>query len=157
MSGHPQKGQALLEIAIGIPLLLAILAGGYVAWRTAGLSGRAGSVAYQQALRTGRRLPDLRRELAHSVLESPGDVRVEGSHGRNTRLLPSPLPALAGRSQATATVRKTWDEVGALAHFEPLRLVRESELSADCWDRGSPSGKKTRRIVAARAALALLR
>src|SRR5512134_1236767 len=98
MRSRSVKGQALVELAIVVPVLLVILAGGYVACRTAYLSARAGSAAHQHALRTGRRLPSLQRELARSVLDSPGEVAVEGSFGRPTRLLPLPFPALAGRS-----------------------------------------------------------
>lgn len=158
MKTSKAKGQALVELAIVVPILLAILAGGYVACRTGFIASAAESAAHQEAVRSGRRLPPFERELARTILPGGGGVRVRGTTSRTGwQPLPAAVPGLAGRSIGIAEADKTWNESGIVASYEPLRLSRRSEQSVDCWDRGSASGRRISRVVKGKVLLGAVR
>ena len=149
-------GQALLEIAIALPALLILLAGAYACCRAAFISSSASSAAQAESIRAGRRLPGLERVLAESISPDGTGVHIGVRSGKKGRLLPSPFPKLAGRSIGFADVENNWDETGRIAAVPPLLLGRQAEMSVDCWDKGSSSGKKIRRVVRARVALGIV-
>lgn len=151
------QGQALLEIAIALPALLLLLAGAYACCRAAVIASSASSAAQAESIRSGRRLPGLEKNLAGSVLPGGEGVSLNVRSGKKGRLLPSPFPSLAGRTIGVAKVEKKWDETGGIGAVPPLRLERQSEMSVDCWDKGSSSGRKIRRVVRARVALGIIR
>ncbi len=150
-------GQSLVEFAVSLPIVLVIGAGLYVACRTGVLASAAQSAAQTQALRAGRGRPGIENRLAAALL--PGDtgasVRSEG--GRNARFLPSPFPSLAGRSSGVVSIDKAWRETGTVGGFPPLALVRRSDMSVDCWNSNSRSGKTIRTTIRARIALGAIR
>ncbi len=150
------RGQSLVEAAAVLPLILVIFAGLYVACRTGFRASAAQSAAQAEAIRSGRGLPGIERQLAADLLPGDNGALVGHDGGRGARLLPSPFPSLTGRTSGVVTVRKDWTETGAVGEFSPLSLARRSELDVDCWGANSGSGKKIRGIVRARVALGVI-
>jgi hypothetical protein len=151
------SGAAAIEAALLLPLLLVLIGGTYAACRSAFLKSRAESAAHAEAVRSGRRLPGIESRLADSILPGGQGVAIRSGRGKETRLLPPPFPSLAGRSRGIAAVDKGWEEVALAAGFPRLSLSRLSEMSVDCWDAGSSSGRKVRRVVKTAVATAALR
>ncbi len=147
------RGQSLVETAVALPIILTIFAGLYVACRTAFLASGAQSAAQAEALRAGRCLPEIDMHLAAALLPGETGVSVRSASGRDARLLPSPFPALTGRSSGIVSLNRSWSETGTITNLPPLALVRRSDVSADCWGEGSGSGKSIARIIRARVAL----
>ncbi len=157
MNLRDAHGQSLVEIAAALPIVLVIGAGLYVACRTGNLASAAQSAAQAQALRAGRGMPGVEKQLAAVLLPGETGASVRSEAGRNARLLPSPFPSLAGRSSGVVSVDKAWREAGTVGGFPPLALVRRSDMTADCWDSNSRSGKKIRTTIRARIALGAIR
>lgn len=160
MTPSRDKGQALLELAVCLPavVLLAVMA--YAGCRAAHLRSAGSSAAQSELLRTGRRLDSFGDRLRKSL--EPHGRGVSVGYGRDrwaaSRLVPGiPVPAMAGRDSATVGIEKTWEEVWASGEIPRLRLSRRTEAAVDCWDDGSPSGKKLKKAVDAVAALGFLR
>jgi hypothetical protein len=151
------SGAAVLETALLLPLLLVMIVGTYIACRSAFLKSAAESAAHVEAVRSGRRLPGIESRMADSILPGGQGVTIRSGRGKETRLLPGPFPSLAGRSKGIAEIDKDWEEVSLAAGFPRLSLSRLSEVSADCWDAGSSSGRKIRRAVTVTVATAVLR
>ncbi len=151
------RGQSLVELAAVLPIILIMLAGFYVACRTGFLASGAHSAAQTEALRAGRGMPGIEKQLSATLLPGDNGASVRSESGRNTRLLPAPFPSLAGRSSGVASVNKEWRETGKIGGFPPLALVRRADLSADCWNGNSGSGKNIRRMIRARIALGAIR
>jgi hypothetical protein len=152
------KGQALVELAIVLPVLLLLLAGGYVGCRAAFLLSASESAAFAETIRRGRRLTGIEEKIAGDILprERLGvAVRFESS-GRN-RFLPSPFPSLAGRTIGIVDLRKGWEEIGGIADLPDLRASRSCEASVDSWERRSDSGKTIRRTVEGYVATGIFR
>jgi hypothetical protein len=141
------EGMALVETAVATFLLLLLLAGGYVGARSGFIKSRAESAAQAQALRAGRHQGGLEGSLAESVIPGGKEVRVRSERGSRASLGVLPLPPLEGRTVGIVSVGKEWDEAGNISEFPRLELVRRSEASVDCWDRGSSSGKAVRGVV----------
>ncbi len=156
MTARETRGQALVEAAATLPIVLILLAGLYVACRTAFLASGAQSAAQAEALRAGRGLPGIEKNLAAGLLPDGRGVSIRGACDRESRLLPPPFPALAGRSSGTVSLSKSWSETGAVGQFSPLALDRKSVVTADCWGEGSASGKSIARTIRARIALGVL-
>ena len=150
------RGQSLVETAAVLPIVLVIFAGLYVACRTGFLAAAAQSAAQVEAIRSGRGMRGIERELAADLLPADNGVIVRGESGRAARLLPSPFPSLAGRSSGVVSVNKTWTETRGIGELPPLSLTRRSDLHADCWGANSASGKKIRGIIRARIALGVI-
>ncbi|MGE5189685.1 MAG: hypothetical protein ACM3NF_06480 [Gemmatimonadota bacterium] len=151
------RGQSLVELAVALPLILVMLAGLYVACRTAFLMSAAHSAAQAEALRAGRTLPGIERQLAATLLPGETGASVSSQSGRTTRLLPTPFPPLTGRSSGVVSVDKQWSETAGIGGFDPLSVVVRVDLSADCWNGSSRSGKTIRRAILARVALGAIR
>ncbi len=150
------RGQALVETAAVLPIVLILFAGLYVACRTAFLASGAQSAAQAEALRVGRGLPGIEKNLAAALSPEGRGVSVRAASDREARLLPSPFPTLAGRSSGTVSLTKSWSETGAVGQFPPLALDRRSIVTADCWGESSGSGKNIARMIRARIALGVL-
>ena len=157
MNLRDTQGQSLVELAAALPIILILFAGFYVACRTGFLASAAHSAAQTEALRAGRGLPGIEKQLSTTLLPGDNGASVRSESGRNARLLPAPFPTLAGRSSGVASLNKEWTETGTIGGFSPLALVRRADLSADCWNRNSRSGKNIRRIIQARIALGAIR
>ncbi len=153
MTVRETRGQSLVEMAAVLPIVLVLFAGLYVACRTGFLASGAHSAAQAEALRAGRGLLGIERNLAAALLPDGTGVSVRSACGRDRSLLPSPFPALAGRSSGIVSLDKSWSETGTIGRFPPLSLIRRSELAADCWGENSGSGKNIARIVRARIAV----
>lgn len=153
MTRRNTGGQAVVELAIVVPILLLMVAGLYVACRTGFLASGAQSAAQTEALRVGRGLPGIERHLSATLLPGDNVASIRGEGGQSARLLPAPFPSLAGRSTGIASLNKEWRETGTIGEFPPLALVRKTVVSTDCWNGDSASGKRIRRVIKARIAL----
>jgi len=153
MKPHDARGQSLVELAAALPIILAMFAGFYVACRTGFLASGAHSAAQTEALRAGRRMPGIEKQLSAALLPGESGASIRSESGRSTRLLPAPFPSLAGRSSGIASVDKEWRETRELGGFSPLALVSRTDVSADCWNMSSGSGKNIRRMIRARIAM----
>lgn len=156
MSLRDARGQSLVELAVTVPILLLIFAGLYVACRTGFLASGAHSAAQTEALRAGRGMSGIEQQLSSTLLPG-GTASVKSESGRNTRLLPAPFPSLAGRTSGVTSLNKEWTETAGIGGFPSLALVRRADLSADCWNGNSGSGKNIRRMIRARIALGAIR
>jgi len=157
MTFRGTRGQSLVEIAVALPIILMMFTGLYIGCRTSFLTSGAQSAAQAEALRTGRCLPGIEKHLAAALLPDETGVSVRSTSGRDSRILPSPFPALTGRSSGIVSLEKSWSETGTIGEFPPLAVVRRSDLSADCWGENSGSGKSIARMIRARIALGAIR
>ena len=157
MTIRDARGQSLVELALVLPIVLVMFAGLYAACRTGFLASAAQSAARTEALRSGRALPGIEKQLSADLLPGEAGASVGSDSGKKARVLPAPFPSLAGRSSGVASVRKEWTETGEIGEFGPLHLARRVDLCADCWGGTSRSGKNIRRTVLARIALGALR
>ena len=139
-------GQALVETALALPLLLILLGGGYWFHRDLSLSSSAESAAHAQMLRAGRRQAGIEPRLSGTI--HPGDnVARIGAH--NDPLVGEvPLfRGLAGRTVASADVTLGNEPVGAFLDLPSHALRRVAEGAVDCWGRETVSGATVRRTV----------
>ncbi len=157
MSLRDNRGQSVVELAVALPIILVMLAGLYVACRTAFLASEAHSAAQAEALRAGRGMSGIEKQLAATLLPHEDGASVSSGSGRDVRLLPLPFPSLAGRSSGVVTVDKEWSETGGIGGFPPLSLSRRADLSVDCWGTTSRSGRNIRRTIRARIILGAFR
>ena len=144
-----RSGQAILEAALVLPCLLVLLAGVYVACRSASPRSAAESAAFAQLLREGRRQPGIREKIAGSLLPGGRGALLHTERKRAITMIPSFLPSLEGRTRCTAQVRKDWKEAGRIASWPSLEIAQAVEASVDCWEKQTPSGNKTSRAVRA--------
>lgn len=149
MTGRGERGQALVEAALLIPCILVLLAGGYVAGRTASILSAAESGVFAQVVREGRRLPDVGPGITRTLVPGGEGAVLRTLPKGRSGILPSPFPSLEGRSSVRAEVRKGWREAGRIAAWEEGRFERSAEATVDCWDAAAPSGAKARRAVRA--------
>lgn len=157
MTAPRVKGQALVEVALTLPILLILLGGVYAATRTAFLASRAESASFAEAIRAGRNLRGIGPELSRSVSPERNTVEIQPNRRGKSRLLPAPLPSLAGKTTATVNVRKTWPEIGNPEWLATTNIVRKTTLSADCWGKETPSGKRLQRWILGRIVLGTVR
>lgn len=157
MKPHPERGQALVEAVLLLPLLVTVLLGAYASVRTAILRSRAESSAFAQALRVGRGLSELRQDLSRSISSDPGTVVTRSARGETAGILPAFVARLAGRTTATVEARKEWDEIGAPDWLPAARPFRKASLHADCWGEKTTSGSDIRRAVGALVVLGAVR
>jgi TadE-like protein len=141
------RGQALLETVLTIPILLILLLGTYAAARTSFLKSRAESAAFTQTLRAGRSYRGIERELSTSMLPEEATVEILSGKNRDHRLLPAPFPSLAGSTKAAVEVRKRWNEIGAPRWMPTVKIIRQAESNVDCWGKETSSGERVRRWV----------
>jgi hypothetical protein len=136
----------LLETALALPLLLALLAGGYWVCADLFLSGAAESAAHAHLLRSGRGQPGIEGPLAATVL--PRGEGVEWSGGNRPLAGGYPLfPGLSGRTAASLRYTLHRGDVGGYSDLPPHRGSRGREATVDCWGGNTPSGKKVRRFI----------
>jgi len=147
MTSPRVEGQALVEVALALPILLILLVGAYAATRTAFLASRAESASFAEALRAGRNLPGFEPDLSRSIIPERDTVEIRPGREGDSRLLPAPFLSLAGKTTATVTVRKPWNEIGNPGGVATTNILRKTELSADCWARETSSGKRIQRWV----------
>jgi len=147
MIKHRNKGQALLEIVLLIPVLLVLLLGGYASTRTSILKSRAESASFTETLRVGRNYRRIERELSISILPEEEGVDILSGRNRGSRLLPAPFPSLAGSTTASVKVRKRWNEIGAPRWMPTVRILQQTESNVDCWGKDTSSGKRVHQWV----------
>jgi hypothetical protein len=139
-------GQSLVETAIVLPLLLALLAGGYWGFRRLTLEGAAMSAAQAQLLRAGRAQTDVATSLAASVLPGGEGVSVSARNESLAGGVP-PFSGLAGRTVSSVDVSRRADAVGGYLELPRHEFRASREGAVDCWGSGSRSGKNVRRVV----------
>jgi hypothetical protein len=157
MANHRNKGQALLEMALTMPILLVLILGAYASIRTSILKSRAESAAFTETLRVGRNHSGIERELSLSILPQEDTVDIRSVKKRNSRFFPVPLPTLAGRTTAAVEVRKRWKEIGAPRWMPTVRIVQQTESNVDCWGKNTSSGERMRRWVRGFVLLGVIR
>lgn len=151
------KGQSLVEVALLLPVLLLLLAGGYVCCRSAFLVSAAETAARTEALRSGRRQPGIEKMMSDSIMAGGDGITIRPEDSDRSRLLPSPFPSMTGRTKGIVEIRKPWTEAGFASNLPELQAVRAVEASVDCWDKGSASGKKVNGFVRGIVATGILR
>lgn len=142
-----RSGQALVEAALALPCLLILLAGLFVAGRAVSLAGSAESAAFTQTLREGRRQASIGDGLAKSILLNGKGVAMRTDRKRVSSLVPSVLPSPEGRTRCAVRIDKDWKEAGRIVSWPALSAERWIEASVDCWNRQTPSGRKTSAAV----------
>lgn len=150
--GNPMRnrsGQALVEAAMALPCILLLLTGLLVAGRAVSLAGSAESAVFTQVLREGRRQPSIWDGIAKSILVSGRGASTRTERKKVSNLIPSILPSPEGRTRSSVRVDKDWEEAGRIASWPTLSAERWIEASVDCWDRQTPSGRKTAAAVRA--------
>jgi hypothetical protein len=157
MTNRDEKGQTLVEMALALPILLILLLGGYASTRTAFLKSRAESASFTQALRVGRNLRGIERELSESIFPEGKKVTIRSGRKGKSRLLPRPFPLLAGKTASTVEARKTWKEIGGAQWLPPVRISQKAELHVNCWGQDSSSGKSIRRYIRGLVVLGAIR
>jgi hypothetical protein len=157
MTNRGEKGQALVEIALALPILLILLLGAYASTRTAFLKSRAESAAFTEALRVGRNLRGIEEELSRSIFPEGKKVTIRSGRKGKSRLLPVPFPLLAGKTASTVEVPKYWKEIGEPPWLPPVRISRKAEFHVNCWGKDSSSGKSIRRYIGGLVVLGAIR
>jgi len=152
-----RSGQALIEAALALPCLLILLAGLFVAGRAVSLSGSAESAAFLYTLREGRRQPDIGAAIAGSILPHGTGVVLRSERKKAISLVPDVLPLPEGRTLGSVKIDKDWKEAGRMAVWPELSAERRIEASVDCWDRPTPTGRKTATSVHAYVLLGSIR
>lgn len=152
-----RSGQALVEAALALPCLIVLLTGLFVAGRAVSLAGSAESAAFTQTLREGRRQPDIADGIAKSILPHGKGVAMRTDRKRVSPLVPSVLPPPEGRTRCAVRIDRDWQEAGRIASWPALSTERWIEASVDCWDRQTPSGRKTSAAVRAYVLLRSIR
>lgn len=149
-------GQSLLETVIALPLLLALLAGGYWGFRRLSLEGAAMSAAQAQLLRTGRGQAAIASNLAASVLPGGEGVTVSARNESLAGRVP-PFSGLAGRTVSSVEVSRRKEDVGGFLELPRHGFRAGQEGAVDCWGSGSRSGRNVRRTVGGILATGALR
>lgn len=157
MRNRDKKGQALVEIALFLPILLIVLLGAYAMTRTAFLKTRAQSAAFAVSLRAGRNLAGIAAELSRSVSHEHHTVTIHTGGRRDSRLLPPPFPALTGKTSSVVEIRKPWKELGKPPWLSPVRITQREDFHVDCWGKNSASGKSIRRSISGLVVLGAIR
>ena len=157
MTVHRNKGQALLEIVLLIPVFLVLLLGAYASTWTSILKSRAESAAFTETLRVGRNYRGIERELSDSVLPEEETVDILSVRNGGGRLLPAPFPSLAGSTTGAVEVRKGWNEIGAPRWMPTVRILQLTESNVDCWGKDTSSGKRVRQWVQGIVLLGVIR
>ena len=151
------RGQAIVEVALTLPILLVLILGGYASARTAFLKSRAESGAFVEAVRVGRNLAGIEKELSRNILHDDGTVEILVSRKRYSGIFPVPSLHLDGRTAATVEVRKEWNEVGAPRWLRGANILQKTEIHVDCWGKETSSGKSIRRWVQGLVVLGAIR
>jgi hypothetical protein len=147
MAYRRNSGQTLVEVAFVLPILLILLIGAYAATRTVFLKSRAESSSFAEAIRAGRNLPGIGKDLSRAIMPEEDEVYVRSDQERKSRFLPPPFPSLAGKTNATVTIRKKWGEIGAPLWMPQANIQEITKVSVDCWGKDTSSGKSIRRWI----------
>jgi hypothetical protein len=140
------RGQSIVETALVLPLLLAMLAGGYWFYRDLSLASSAESAAHAQMLRSGRRLPGIASRLSGTIHPDADVARIEAHEDPLVGEVPL-FRGLAGRTFASVEVNLRREPVGAFLDLPSHAPRREAESAVDCWGKETPSGATVRRTV----------
>lgn len=151
-----RKGQALVEVALALPVLMLLLAGTYVCTRASFLHAAAESAAQTEALRGGRLLPGIEAKMSASIRPQGRGVDIRTESAGKAGILPPPFPSLEGRTKGSVDITENIEGY-ARFHFQPLHVHRASEAAVDCWEKKSASGKRLRRYLGGFIATAALR
>ena len=157
MMNPGEKGQALVELALALPILLIILLGAYASTRTAFLKSRAESGAFTVALRVGRNLHGIERDLSASIFPGGKTVTIRSRQKGKSRLLPPPFPLLAGKTLSTVEIRSFWKEIDGAQWLPPVNISQKAELHVNCWGQNSSSGKSIQRYIRGLVVLGAIR
>lgn len=147
-----KTGFALLETALMLPLLSIMLIGIYAFGNTLTVLSMAESESHAETLRVARKQTS--SATGWNDLFPAGEKGLEShsSEGSGARILPSPLPNLAARAKVTVSIDRDWDIwTRSYLGIKSQKVGRNAELSGDCWDAGTASGKKVRAVVIALA------
>lgn len=139
-------GQSFVETALVLPVLLALIGGGYWLCTRLSIAGASESAAHTHHLRTGRGQSDIRSCLAKTVVPEGMGVTISGKSDSFTGTLP-PFAGLAGRTTASVDVSCQRRAVGGFVDLPPQDSRSSVESAVDCWGRDTPSGIKVRRVV----------
>jgi hypothetical protein len=139
-------GQALVETALVLPLLLILLGGGYWFYRDLSFSSSSESAAHAQMLRTGRRQAGIEPRLSGTIHPAHNVTRIEAHNDSLIGEVPL-FRGLGGRTIAFAAVSLGNEPVGAFLDLPSHTLRREVEGAVDCWGKETPSGATVRRTV----------
>lgn len=152
-----RSGQAVLGAALSLTVLLILLAGLHVAGRGISLSGSVESAAFTQTLREGRRQAGIESSIAESILPRGEGIFLRTHRKKVSSLVPSILPSPEGRTRCSVRIENDWIEAGGIASWPSLSAERWIEASVDCWDRKTPSGRRTSTAVRAYVLLRSIR
>jgi hypothetical protein len=157
MAYRRNSGQTLVEVAFALPILLILLIGAYATTRTSFLKSRAESASFAEAIRAGRNLPGIEQALSRAILPEGDEVYVRSGRKGKSRLLPAPFPLLAGKTDATVSIRKQWREIGAPRWLPQANIQEKTNVSVDCWGKDTSSGNKIRRWIRGYIAMGTIR
>jgi hypothetical protein len=152
-----RNGQALVEVALALPILLLVLAGTYVCARASFLHAAAESAAQTEAIRGGRLLPGIERKMSDTILPQGHGVEICTHSAGKAGILPPPFPSLEGRTKGSVDVTEDLPGDTGFLRSPPLHVHRIAEASVDCWAKTSSSGKTIRRYLGGFVASAALR
>lgn len=157
MTMNSASGQGLVEVALVLPVLLFLLAGGYVCSRASFLHAAAESAAQTEAIRAGRQLPGIEGKMSGDILPQGHGVVIRPERTGNVTMFPVPIPSLAGRTKGIVEIREEREGISGFPNFPPLQVSRLSEASVDCWEKKSGSGKNIRYFITGYVATGILR
>ncbi len=147
MKARADQGQSLVESVLLLPPILLLIYGACVCIRSSSLDSAAESAAHAETIRCGRRLSSLNREIPASMGSIGQETQIRAENRSISVPSAIPLPNLVGRTFGRTDVHWIFDDMPGLEQLPSLRLTRNSQMSVDCWDRGSGSGKNIRRAV----------
>ncbi len=146
--GNSYSGHAVVESLLIIPLLSLMLVGINAFGNSLSMLSAAESASHTEALRVARRQPSLASEWNRHFPTSEDKYRFDLSSGAGARILPTPFPSLSGRAKASVSLDREWDFWTRNAlRIGNQQIEQKDELSGDCWENGSGSGRKIRNVV----------
>ncbi len=150
MTSEPgrRSGNALVESLFIFPLLSLMLVAVYASGNTLSMLSTAESASHAEGLRAARRQSSVADKWNSAFAASEKPFRFDQSSGSGARLLPSPFPSLSGRQTSAVTLDREWDPwTRSALRIDKQRIERKDELSGDCWENGTGSGRKIRNTV----------
>jgi hypothetical protein len=143
---NPSGGQTLVESILLLPPLLALLAGGYWAFRHTALCGSTESAVQAHLLRAGRKYPSIESGLSGTIHPGDASIRFRATDASLGRQVPL-FRGMSGTTVGSADVSCPLDPVGGFLELPPHTVRREAEGAVDCWGKDSRSGATIRRTV----------
>lgn len=146
MTRRHTHGQGVVEVVFLLPPILLLVFGTFYCIRSSILDSAAESATHAEAIRYGRRLAGIEREMSFSILPDGKNVRIQAENRHVSFPLPIPFPDLAGRTIGRAYVDWNQEDSSGIRTLPSLHVCRKSEMSVDCWDRPSDSGNNLRKL-----------